>query len=229
MSGIRRFSNNNRFSRPQHNQELATVSVYSEQVNGPSSTTSPGGSSRRYQSNTSSNSKQDSKERRSGFKSTNNKDNNVDGNQSNRRNFKPSKPVNDHGSSTSLYKFKLSRPSGRWQYKTTPKPRVAIRRQDNDLESTSQQQTPQINAAAVQQNNAVNENQQDITNSGADSEQIQQSAVYNQQEGTPQSTETTIPIETIKVEISTPADFKDTYYEIATLKSPYTFQVNYNL
>lgn len=34
-----------------------------------------------------------------------------------------------------------------------------------------------------------------------------------------------LPVETIKVEISTPADFKDIYYEIATIKSPYTFQV----
>lgn len=34
-----------------------------------------------------------------------------------------------------------------------------------------------------------------------------------------------LPIETIRVEISTPADFSDTYYEIATIKSPYTFQV----
>lgn len=33
------------------------------------------------------------------------------------------------------------------------------------------------------------------------------------------------PIETIKVEISTPPDFTDVYYEIATIKSPYTFQV----
>lgn len=33
------------------------------------------------------------------------------------------------------------------------------------------------------------------------------------------------PVETIKVEISTPVDFKDTYYEIATIKSPYSFQV----
>lgn len=33
------------------------------------------------------------------------------------------------------------------------------------------------------------------------------------------------PVETLKVEISTPADFSDTYYEIATIKSPYTFQV----
>jgi hypothetical protein len=29
------------------------------------------------------------------------------------------------------------------------------------------------------------------------------------------------------VEISTPADFSDTYYEIATIKSPYTFQVSW--
>ncbi|XP_021183882.1 uncharacterized protein LOC110371808 isoform X3 [Helicoverpa armigera] len=33
------------------------------------------------------------------------------------------------------------------------------------------------------------------------------------------------PVETLKVEISTPADFRDVYYEIATIKSPYTFQV----
>lgn len=33
------------------------------------------------------------------------------------------------------------------------------------------------------------------------------------------------PVETLRVQISTPADFKDVYYEIATIKSPYTFQV----
>lgn len=35
-----------------------------------------------------------------------------------------------------------------------------------------------------------------------------------------------LPMETLKVEISTPADFKDTYYEIATIKSPYTYHVS---
>ncbi|ENN82376.1 hypothetical protein YQE_01250, partial [Dendroctonus ponderosae] len=34
-----------------------------------------------------------------------------------------------------------------------------------------------------------------------------------------------LPLETLKVEISTPPDFKDVYYEIATIKSPYTFQL----
>jgi hypothetical protein len=32
--------------------------------------------------------------------------------------------------------------------------------------------------------------------------------------------------ETIKVQISTPVDFSDVYYEIATIKSPYTFQAS---
>lgn len=35
----------------------------------------------------------------------------------------------------------------------------------------------------------------------------------------------TLPIQTLKVEISTPANFSSVYYEIATIKSPYTFQV----
>ncbi|XP_012250618.2 uncharacterized protein LOC105682937 isoform X2 [Athalia rosae] len=33
-----------------------------------------------------------------------------------------------------------------------------------------------------------------------------------------------LPVETLNVEISTPADFNDIYFEIATIKSPYTFQ-----
>lgn len=34
-----------------------------------------------------------------------------------------------------------------------------------------------------------------------------------------------LPIETINVEISTAADMNNVYFEIATIKSPYTFQV----
>ena len=36
----------------------------------------------------------------------------------------------------------------------------------------------------------------------------------------------TLTAETLRVEISTPADFKDVYYEIATIKTPYSFQVS---
>ena len=40
-----------------------------------------------------------------------------------------------------------------------------------------------------------------------------------------QATEQIIPVETLNVEISTPAEFNDIYFEIATIKSPYSFQV----
>lgn len=35
-----------------------------------------------------------------------------------------------------------------------------------------------------------------------------------------------LPVETLNVEISTGADLDNTYFEIATIKSPYSFQVN---
>lgn len=41
-----------------------------------------------------------------------------------------------------------------------------------------------------------------------------------------QATEQIIAVETLNVEISTPAEFNDIYFEIATIKSPYSFQVN---
>jgi len=37
--------------------------------------------------------------------------------------------------------------------------------------------------------------------------------------------EPSVTASTIKVSISTPPDFSDVYYEIATVKSPYVFQV----
>lgn len=41
--------------------------------------------------------------------------------------------------------------------------------------------------------------------------------------------EPTLTASTLKVEISTPADFSDVYYELATIRSPYTFQVSKKL
>lgn len=190
-----RFSNN-RFGRPSTNAELATVSVYSEAV---ASVTPASG--RRYQSSS----------RRSSFRPSNNA---VDSNSNrdSRRGFKPkpttTSPV-DQGSSTSLYKFKLSRPSGRWQYKTTPKPRISIRRQDEGGDNTTLTHEHELKLDPDQELS-----NQDIS-TAADRNDNTVSII----------TEPTLPIETIKIEISTPADFKNTYYEIATVKSPYTFQV----
>lgn len=36
-----------------------------------------------------------------------------------------------------------------------------------------------------------------------------------------------LPVETLNVEISTAADLDNVYFEIATIKSPYSFQVNF--
>lgn len=52
-------------------------------------------------------------------------------NDARRSSFKPKiqpSPLDHEHQTTSLYKFKLNRTPGRWQYKTTPKPRVTIRK-----------------------------------------------------------------------------------------------------
>lgn len=130
--------------------------------------------------------------------------------------------------STSLYKFKLNRSPGRWQYKTTPKPRVTIRKQNDDEESgnetlgttptTLQDVSPALNDVVTPQARA------DDVDGLEGSESI--ASIIDDQSSTENKLDTPFPLETLKVEISTPPDFKDIYYEIATIKSPYTFQVS---
>ncbi|CAD7012413.1 probable serine/threonine-protein kinase nek3 [Ceratitis capitata] len=113
--------------------------------------------------------------------------------------------------STGVYMFKLNRTPGRWQYTTTPKPRVAIRK--NPEGNT----TKSLDAFGGNPSlNLISENG-DLESSGS-----QNGAVVNNidQGGNYQHL-----VETLNVEISTPADFKDTYYELATIKTPYAFQV----
>lgn len=146
----------------------------------------------------------------------------------------PTSPSEQYESqSSSLYKFKLNRQPGRWQYKTSPKPRVTIRKQVNDDAALAvtpshealQEQNPdefQTNAAAAAPAADARVDETDLDSSSSvngdvlnDSETLD-NAIENKK----------VLIETLKVEISTPADFKDTYYEIATIKSPYTYQVS---
>jgi len=90
---------------------------------------------------------------------------------------------------------------------------------DNTTLTTTQQPHPQFNPAASELRARSDDPDQEPTVSdvGATS-------------ANSDDTEEAAPVaETIKVEISTPADFKDTYYEIATIKSPYTFQVKFQL
>lgn len=119
----------------------------------------------------------------------------------------------DNNSGTSLYKFKLQRPSGRWSYKTTPKPRVTIRKQDTDQNEISNPLT------TPQPQYLIQENEEIVANRREDRED------YNDAYKTVKP-EVSVTASTLKVQISTPADFSDVYYEIATIKSPYTFQVS---
>lgn len=122
------------------------------------------------------------------------------------------KPSNvESQASTSVYMFKLNRTPGRWQYTTTPKPRVAIRK--NPEGNT----TKSVDAFAGNPSLNVISDNGDLESSGS-----QNGAVVNNidQGGNYQHL-----VETLNVEISTPANFKDTYYELATIKTPYAFQV----
>lgn len=147
-----------------------------------------------------------------------------------RRGYKPRVQASavEQGSgsqSTSLYKFKLNRAPGRWQYKTTAKPRVEIKKIIGHDEAT----TPASASQEDQQNNFVN------PQSRSDNLDLELSGSHNgpgsllDEDANENSIDKPLPIETIKVEISTAADLKDIYFEIATIKSPYTFQVKYFL
>ncbi|KAL0839770.1 hypothetical protein ABMA28_016408 [Loxostege sticticalis] len=197
-----------RYGRPAKAPQLATVSVFSE---------SPAPSfSNRRKSN-----------RNSGHKTVVTPSSNIDS--QSRRGFKPriqATPVDQvtPAASTSIYKFKLNRSpgSGRWQYKTSPKPKVTIRKMLGDDE---QQTTPNPNPLLDDpQSNELSPQARvdnDLELSGSQSGP----GTLLENDTDDNSIEKPPPVETLKVEISTPADFRDVYYEIATIKSPYTFQV----
>ncbi|XP_049825714.1 uncharacterized protein LOC109601708 isoform X2 [Aethina tumida] len=147
----------------------------------------------------------------------------------NRRTYKPKvqpSSVEQQAATTSLYKFKLNRSPGRWQYKTTPKPRVTIRKQNE--EEPAKNDNSNSGGGAVPQDGAPLSNDvatpQARSDDGDGLEGSESVASIIDDASTENKLESPFPLETIKVEISTPPDFKDIYYEIATIKSPYTFQ-----
>lgn len=220
----------NRYNRPQSSSvEVTSVSaVFSE----PSAT--PAYTNRRNKSNRSGFKPQSTHSRESVQQQQSSNDNSY------QRRFKPKiQPATPseqtESQSSSLYKFKLNRQPGRWQYKTSPKPRVTIRKQVNDEAALAvtptheslqeQQQNPddgQINASG-----AVPAADARVDEADLDSSSSINGDVLNDSDTLDNAIENKkVLIETLKVEISTPADFKDTYYEIATIKSPYTYQVS---
>ncbi|XP_065367633.1 mucin-2 [Calliphora vicina] len=151
-----------------------------------------------------------------------------------RRAFRPKLQVtnSDLDSNNNLHITKLNRTPGRWQYKTSPKPRINIRKPAieangpvglNNVTSSANSNSNVFADTALSENingNFLNQNviynQTDLEISGS-----QNGPILNNidQEGKQK-----VFTETINVEISTPADFKDTYYEIATIKKPFIFQ-----
>lgn len=233
VSGFR--GNNNRFGRP----EVATVSVYHETPTPTRRNKDSGATTtqRRFRPSSAAASSpgataapEQPPPRRSGsgFKSR----------------VQASAPEPPTTASSSVYKFKLNRPSGRWQYKTTPKPRVTIRRQNDDEENSVSPNTTPLTPAASPSSPASPQPQysppptppltaQALSRVDTDGEQDletaqgenEQQVLTDQDDAEKDPDAQTVVAETLKVEISTPADFKDIYYEIATIKSPYTFQV----
>ena len=140
-------------------------------------------------------------------------------------------------------KTKLPRTQGRWSYKTTPKPRIAIRKSVEDeprpvpvitsAVSSVQSSSPAESIPPVASANPSEEQpptprkvqlDPEFEDELDESESEDVSVNVNVQEEV-QPSEQILPVETLNIEISTPSDFNDIYFEIATIKSPYSFQV----
>lgn len=124
----------------------------------------------------------------------------------------------------------MNRTPGRWQYKTTPKPRVTIRKHAGSTNEIAKEEqlaaTPPTDGVV---GNDIVQSRTDLDVDLDGSGSVNGDVLDDEATGANDNKlERKLPIETIKVEISTPADFSDTYYEIATIKSPYTFQVGAN-
>ncbi|XP_066245650.1 uncharacterized protein [Euwallacea similis] len=206
----------NRKSNRKSKSSKSTTPAYSEEPTTPANKRYSGGTPRR-KTNSRASSVTNEEKNNPGFS---------------RRGYKPkvqaSSVDQNPGASTSLYKFKLNRTPGRWQYKTTPRPRVPIRKQNDDndvigndtLSTSSVAVKPEVGA----QDGGTPQARSDDVDSLEGSESI--ATIIDDESATENRVDSpSLPLETLKVEISTPADFKDVYYEIATIKSPYTFQV----
>jgi hypothetical protein len=115
---------------------------------------------------------------------------------------------------------------------TTPKPRVTIRKHSGSTNEIAKESLEQLAATPPTDGAVGNDIVQSRTDLDVDldgSGSVKGDVLDDEETGAGHNKiERKLPIETIKVEISTPADFSDTYYEIATIKSPYTFQVGAN-
>ncbi|XP_024941593.1 uncharacterized protein LOC107268564 isoform X1 [Cephus cinctus] len=112
---------------------------------------------------------------------------------------------------------------GRWSYKTTPKPRIEIRKQVDDEERTF---SPEVSTQEVIiEEKSTPVIQRKITEESSNEDELDPSESEDVDASIREPPQQILPVETINVEISTAPDLNDIYFEIATIKSPYTFQV----
>lgn len=203
-------SNHFSYNRPNKEPEVSTVSVFSE-------TSTPAYTSRRYKNpsryhdNNNSNRgvEQQPQQQQQQYQQTNT---NIHKPELPRRSFKPK--VQPAALDHEVYPIKLNRTPGRWQYKTTPKPRVSIRKSTGQTEQ-DETKLPVINERP---DDTVPGEDNDLSSApSVNGDVLKHDEIGNHVDKPP-------PVETLKVEISTPADFSDTYFEIATIKTPYIFQ-----
>ncbi|XP_021962531.1 mucin-5AC isoform X2 [Folsomia candida] len=123
-------------------------------------------------------------------------------------------------SSTSIYRFKLNRPTGRWRFKPSPKPKVNIIK---TKEGDDQQENDEGGDQAASPGPIYHNSQ---------SYSEQQGELQTPEETRTESNELVQELEpelvpqTIRVNTVTPTDFSDLekFLEIATIRSPYVFQ-----
>lgn len=130
-------------------------------------------------------------------------------------------------SSTSIYRFKLNRPTGRWRFKPSPKPKVnIIKTQEEEEEEETREQ------------GIIGENFKDLNTAGSGPINVNNDELVQHGEGlayeesrtetneVAQDLEPELVPQTIRVSTVTPTEFEDLekFLEIATIKSPYVFQ-----
>ena len=130
-------------------------------------------------------------------------------------------------SSSSIYRFKLNRPTGRWRFKPSPKPKVnIIKTKDEDELTTQASSNSQASQPFVQQQQQPTGPVylQPLGENGADIENGEESRTESNE--LVQDTEPELVPQTLRVATITPTEFADLdkFLEIATIRSPYVFQ-----
>lgn len=140
---------------------------------------------------------------------------------SSRRTYKTKASQQSDENATNLGQntLKLNRRPGRWQYKSSPKPKVNIRKATaNTTRNVLSTEAFNETTLEMDEKNQI----QKAINLGRDLDAVgSQNTLIADDEIKAKNF-----VQTLNVEISTPSNFEDIYYEIATIKSPFIFQVN---